>query len=99
MNKDNSYQEQQYEVEPEPYQNLKGNEGSESPLAHLSDGLEGQARTAFISKVYSLLSSNPSHIQYNYSSPSPSAWPPSSVRATVTSSLTMPGSSSWQQYY
>lgn len=36
----------QFEVQKEP-----------GPLDHLSDGLEGQARTAFIGKVYILLTS------------------------------------------
>jgi hypothetical protein len=56
MYKDNGNQEQ-YEVEPQPYENLKEGAGSQGPLDHLSNGLEGQARAAFIAKVYSLLSS------------------------------------------
>ena len=38
-----------------PYQNIDDHKSG--PLDHLDNGLEGQARTAFIGKVYALLSS------------------------------------------
>ena len=47
-------------VDP-PYDHLPEHK-SEGPLDHLSDGLQGQARTAFIGKVYALLSSISSDI-------------------------------------
>ena len=40
-------------VDP-PYDHIPSHK-SEGPLDHLDDGLQGQARTAFIAKVYSLL--------------------------------------------
>lgn len=44
------------DYEDPPYDHMSSNK-SEGPLDHLSDGLQGQARTAFIAKVYSLLAS------------------------------------------
>ena len=49
-------------VDP-PYDHLEEGNKSQGPLDHLSDGLEGQARTAFIGKVYILLSSKTNIIQ------------------------------------
>jgi hypothetical protein len=37
-----------------------------SPTSHLSDGLTGQARTAFIVKVYTLLTSTSIAIQWSW---------------------------------
>lgn len=47
-----------------PYYNLETDKRP-GPLDHLSDGLSGQARTAFIGKVYILLTSNTLFTQFN----------------------------------
>ena len=51
------------------YSQLESQRKQEDNLAHLYDGLSGQARRAFIAKVYGILASiNLIIVQYNFSS-------------------------------
>jgi hypothetical protein len=59
----NPYAHNQDYVDP-PYDHISSHK-SEGPLDHLSDGLQGQARTAFIAKVYALLACIVYTIQWN----------------------------------
>ena len=70
---------------------------SSKPLAHLDhlrDGLEGQARSAFITKVYILFSRMIEFIQYSWQSHLECVWFHSSFKPTATFRLQTGGWSS-----